>query len=103
MDGTVDGIAIEKEAVRKHLEWGGNKKEKKTHSLCLLHATCVHGMAAEGSYLSCQLRESKLHNERKNKLIENCSGEKKIDIGQGGLKNHRQTHHHRLRVALLGC
>ena len=57
--------------------------EKKTHSLCLLHATCVHGMAAEGSYLSCQLRESKLHNERKNKLIENCSSEKKLILGRG--------------------
>ena len=88
--------------MRRSLEWGeGNKKDRKTHPCHLLHATREHRMAAVDSYLPCHLRESELHNEPKNSLIEKGSSEKKI--GLGGLKNKRQTHHCQLRVALLGC
>ena len=63
----------------------GNKKERKTHHCCLLHATHEHGKAAVGSYSESQLRESKLHNGRKNSLIEKDFSEKKLGSG-GGLK-----------------
>lgn len=64
---------------------GGNKKERKTHHCCLLHVTCERGKAAVGSYSESQLRESKLHNGRKNSLIEKDFSEKKLGSG-GGLK-----------------
>ncbi len=81
---------------------GGNKKERKTHHCCLLHVTCERGKAAVGSYSESQLRESKLHNGRKNSLIEKDFSEKKLGSG-GGLKTHRQTHNNQLGVALLHC
>ena len=68
--------------MRRSLEWGeGNKKDRKTHPCHLLHATREHRMAAVDSYLPCHLRESELHNEPKNSLIEKGSSEKKLDWG----------------------
>ena len=72
-------IGLEKEAVRKSLEFGGNKKERKNPHCRLLLMT--HEMTVAGSYLSCQLRESKLQNGWKNSLIEKGSSKKKWDWG----------------------
>ena len=55
---------------------GGNKTERKPHHCCLLHATCEGGKAAAGSYSQSQLKESKLHNGRKNTLTEKGFSEK---------------------------
>jgi len=64
---------LEKDAMRKSLEWWGKyKRERKTHPCCLLHVTCEWGMAVVGFYSPCQLREGKGHHGWNNNSIENA-------------------------------